>query len=125
MLGASSPTLCTLHRRGAGGEVVARGDAYLRAFTGKVAQAERLAIRAPQDDAEFHLVPGLDQQRIVCSVVGNVEGGALWWFVDGAPVGETVGNAPFAWEPTPGAHVISCATADGITASVRVRVTEP
>ena len=40
-------------------------------------------------------------------------------------MGETVGSAPFAWEPTPGKHVISCATADGVTASVRVRVTEP
>ena len=124
LLGASSPALCTLHRRGAGGEVVTRGDAYLRAFTGKTAQAERLAIRAPQDDAEFHLVPGLDQQWIVCTVAGNVEGGALWWFVDGAPVGETVGNAPFAWEPVPGPHVIACATENGVTASVRVRVTE-
>ena len=122
--GASSPALCTLHRRGAGGEVVTRGDAYLRAFTGKAARAERLAIRAPQDDSEFHLVPGLAQQRIVCTVAGNVEGGALWWFVDGAPVGETVGNAPFAWTPAPGRHVISCATEDGVTASVRVRVTE-
>ena len=124
LLGASSPALCTLHRRGAGGEVVTRGDAYLRAFTGKTAQAERLAIRAPQDDAEFHLVPGLDQQRIVCTVAGNVEGGALWWFVDGAPVGETVGNAPFAWEPVPCPHVDAGATENGVTASVRVRVTE-
>ena len=120
--GASSPALCTLHRRGTGGEVVTRGDAYLRAFTGEAAKAERLAIRAPQDDAEFRLVPGLAQQRIVCTVVGNVPDGTLWWFVDGAPVGETVGSAPFAWEPTPGAHVIACATADGVTASVRVRV---
>ena len=122
--GASSPALCTLHRRGTGGEVVTRGDAYLRAFTGEAAKAERLAIRAPQDDAEFRLVPGLAQQRIVCTVVGNVPDGALWWFVDGAPVGETTGNAPFAWEPVAGAHVIACATADGVTASVRVRVTE-
>ena len=120
--GASSPALCTLHRRGAGGDVVTRGDAFVRAFTGEAAKAERLAIRKPQDDAEFHLVPGLAQQRVVCTVVGNVESGVLWWFVDGAPAGETVGSAPFAWEPTPGAHVISCATVDGVTASVRVRV---
>jgi hypothetical protein len=44
--------------------------------------------------------------------------------VDGAPVGETIGNAPFAWDPVAGAHVIACATADGVTASVRLRVTE-
>jgi len=122
--GRSSPALCTLHRRGAGGEVVTRGDAFLRAFTGEATKAERLAIRKPQDDAEFHLVPGLAQQRIVCTVAGNVEGGALWWFVDGTPAGETVGSAPFAWEPTPGKHVITCATADGVTASVRIRVTK-
>ena len=122
--GHSSPALCTLHRRGAGGEIVTRGDAFLRAFTGESAQVERLAIRAPQDNAEFCLVPGLAQQRIVCTVVGNVPDGTLWWFVNGAPVGETVGSAPFAWKPVPGAHVIACATADGVTASVRVRVTE-
>ena len=122
--GASSPVPCTLHRRGAGGALVTRGDAYLRAFTGEAEKAERLAIRAPQDNAEFRLVPGLAQQRIVCTVVGNVADGRLWWFVDGAPVGETIGNTPFAWEPTTGPHVIACATADGVTASVRVRVTE-
>ena len=124
MKGHSSPALCTLHRRGAGGEVVTRGDAYLRAFTGEAATAERLAIRTPQDNAEYFLVPGLAQQRIVCTVAGNVPDGTLWWFVDGVPAGETVGSAPFAWEPVVGAHVIACATADGVTASVRIRVTK-
>ncbi|MBQ4199001.1 MAG: transglycosylase domain-containing protein [Kiritimatiellae bacterium] len=120
---ASSSALCTRHRRVAGGVVVSRGDAYVRAFTGEAVRAERLSIRSPQDDSEFRMVPGLGMQMIVCKVAGNVVDGALWWFVDGAPTGRTVGSQPFAWEPTPGAHVISCATADGVSATVRVRVT--
>ena len=120
---ASSSALCTRHRRVAGGVVVSRGDAYVRAFTGEAVRAERLSIRSPQDDSEFRMVPGLGMQMIVCKVAGNVADGALWWFVDGAPTGRTVGSQPFAWEPTSGAHVISCATADGVSATVRVRVT--
>jgi hypothetical protein len=37
--------------------------------------------------------------------------------VDGKPLGETVGDAPFAWTPEVGKHVVTCATADGVTAS--------
>ena len=69
------------------------------------------------DGAEFHLVPGIDQQRVVCTVAGNTADGRLWWFVDGQPLGETVGDAPFAWTPEVGKHVVTCATADGVTAS--------
>ena len=76
------------------------------------------------DGAEFHLVPGIDQQRVVCVAAGNPADGRLWWFVDGQPLGETVGDAPFVWVPESGAHVVTCATADGVTASASFTVSQ-
>lgn len=120
--GHSSTTPCTLHVRGADGEVARRGDAFVDAFRGAETKARQLAIQRPEDGAVFRLLPGLANQRVVCRVVGNVEGGLLWWFVDGCNAGETRGAQPFAWAPVPGAHRISCATADGVSASVSLTV---
>lgn len=120
---ASSHALCPIHRRGTDGTVVTQKDAYLAAFSHAAKRTEKLSIRKPEDNAEFRLVKGLGQQRIVCTVVGNVSDGRLWWFVDGGAAGETIGSAPFAWTPTPGLHKISCSSETGVSASVRVRVT--
>ncbi len=115
--GRSSTALCGIHRRGPDGEVVARQDDFISAFAGTAKKAARLAIVKPADGAEFHLVQGIDQQRVVCTVAGNTSDGRLWWFVDGKPRGETVGDAPFVWTPVIGKHVVTCTTADGVTAS--------
>ncbi len=120
--GHSSTTPCTLHVRGIDGEVARRGDAFVDAFRGAETKARKLAIQRPEDGAEFRLLPGLANQRVVCRVVGNVEGGRLWWFVDGCNVGETRGAQPFAWMPVPGAHRITCSSADGVSASVALTV---
>ena len=122
--GHSATALCAVHCRDANGRVVVRNDGYLAAFAGILGKTEKLSISKPENDATFCLVPGLAQQRVVCQVVGNVEEGPLWWFVDGVPSGETKGLAPFAWDPSPGTHVISCATPEGISSSVRVHVKE-
>ncbi len=66
------------------------------------------------------LVPGGPSQKIVCKVVGNPDGSRLWWFVDGATVGESTGTEPFAVEMAPGEHEIACSTAEGVSASVTV-----
>lgn len=121
--GRSSTALCPLHIRGLDGEAGRRDDAFVAAFRGQETAARRLAIRKPEDGAVFRLVKGLQNQKIVCRVVGNVEQGRLWWFVDGKNVGETRGTQPFAWLPEPGAHRIACASAEGISASVNIRVT--
>lgn len=81
-----------------------------------------LAILRPEDGATFRLVAGSLRQGIVCRVAGNPEGRRLWWFVDGSPAGESVGTAHFAIDLREGEHVISCSTADGVSASASVRV---
>lgn len=122
-LASKSPTtLCEMHRRGADGEVTTLVDDYVAAHLGKTDRPRSLAISKPYNNSEFRLLDGFDSQRIVCAVVGNVRDGRLWWFVDGKPLGETVGEQPFVWTPTPGRHRISCSTADGVSAAVDVRV---
>ena len=120
--GRSACAPCPVHVRGADGAATRRGDAFVAAYRGETQTARRLAIRRPEDGAVFRLLPGVANQKVVCHVAGNVEGGRLWWFVDGRPKGETLGSAAFAWEPEPGGHRISCATSDGVSASVRVKV---
>lgn len=120
--GRSSTALCPLHVRGLDGGAGRRDDAFVAAFRGEAAAARRLAIQKPEDGAVFRLVEGLPNQKVVCRVVGNVEGGRLWWFVDGRNVGTTRGAQPFAWEPEPGAHRLSCATAEGVSASAEISV---
>jgi penicillin-binding protein 1C len=120
--GHSSSALCEVHGRDADGRLVVRNDAYLAAFSGIVGRTEKLSISKPENDATFCLVPGLPQQKVVCQVVGNVADGRLWWFVDGVPSGETVGLAPFAWTPSPGTHLVSCTTVDGVSSCVRIHV---
>ena len=98
----------------------------LRAAPGRLvgaAKAGGLAILRPEDGATFRLVPAAARQGIVCKVSGNPNGSRLWWFVDGAPVGESEGAAPHAVDVQAGEHVITCSTADGRSASVRVKVT--
>lgn len=122
LAGRSSASLCSMHRLGLDGEVETREDAFVSAFVGNAQKARRLAIQKPEEGAEFRIVKGLDNQKIVCRVVGNVEKGRLWWFVDGRCLGETLGVQPFAWSPEIGDHCITCAADDGIAASVNVHV---
>ena len=120
--GRSSSALCPVHRRDFDGNVVERNDAFLAAFSGLLASAEKLAIAKPENEAKFALVPGSLRQRIVCQAVGNPEGARLWWFVDGALAGESEGAAQFAVDMVVGRHEISCSTAEGVSASVLVSV---
>jgi len=64
----------------------------------------------------------MPQQGIVCQAAGNPDGAPLWWFVDGAPAGESEGSRPFKVDMSAGEHVISCATEDGVSASVNITV---
>ncbi len=83
---------------------------------------ERLAILRPEDGATFLLVSGAMRQGVVCRVAGNPDGQRLWWFVDGCPAGESMGNAPFTVELEVGRHVLACATAVGESATVGVTI---
>jgi penicillin-binding protein 1C len=120
--GRSATALCPVHCRDFNGNVVERRDAFLKAFSGRMAQAEKLAIAKPENEAVFTLVSNAVKQKIVCQAVGNPDGARLWWFVDGACVGESVGSAPFAADMVVGVHELSCSTAEGVSASVLVTV---
>lgn len=122
--GRSSSALCPIHQRGLDGELVTKSDALIAAFRGLEHKARQLAIRKPENGAVFRLLRDVPGQKIVFRVVGNVEGGRLWWFVDGRNAGETRGPQPFVWNPDLGPHRISCSSEDGITASVAITVTE-
>ena len=87
-----------------------------------LAVGERLVILRPEDGATFRLVSGGMRQGVVCRVAGNPDGRRLWWFVDGCPAGETVGNAPFAAELGIGRHSLVCTTVTGESAEVGVTV---
>lgn len=84
----------------------------------------KLEIAKPCNGAEFVLVPGVPQQRIVCRVVGNEEGRTLWWFVDGSPVGETTGAQPKTLALGVGAHTVVCSTREGESAEVSFTLVE-
>ena len=121
--GRSSTSLCPIHQRGLDGEVVTKSDALIAAFQGTVRKARKLAIQKPENGAVFRLVQGVANQKVVCRVVGNTEGGRLWWFVDDRNAGETRGTQPFVWTPEQGPHRITCSSEDGVTDSVDVTVT--
>ena len=118
--GRTSPALCPVHVRDANGNLVVRDDPALAAFSG--GRADRLTIASPEQGATLTFVPGPVRQQIVCKVHGNSADGRLWWFLDGAPQGETRGAEPFLCPPEPGEHEVVCADESGLSASVRFRV---
>ena len=91
---------------------------------GAFAAEERreLTLVKPEDGAEFVLVPGSLDQRVVCQAGDVAPDERLWWFADGAPAGETVGRAPFTLEMKPGRHVVTCATESGESATASFTV---
>ncbi len=84
----------------------------------------KLTIAKPEDGATFLRVEGLAQQAIVAKVINNAEEERLWWFLDGKPIGESTGTNPFVVPFTPGAHTLTCATQDGLTATTRYTITD-
>ena len=107
--GRSSPQLCDEHRRGPDGQPVA-------------AKKKELSLLKPEDGGIFKIVPGSLDQRIVCQVGEVAPGTRLWWFVDGALAGESIGRTPFPVAMTPGEHVVTCTTAEGAAASATVKI---
>ena len=49
-------------------------------------------------------------------------GGETVKALDGVPQGETAGAAPFVCDPAPGEHEVLCASAEGLSASVRFKI---
>ena len=107
--GRSSTTLCGIHRRGFNGNPV-------------TSTVKALEITRPTDGAVLELVKGMAQQGVACQAAAVAADQKLWWFVDGAPAGETLGPRSLAVELGPGDHVISCASDDGRSASVSISI---
>lgn len=98
------------------GRIAARGEA-------KKGERELVLVK-PEDGAVFRKVSVAMDQRIVCQVGEVSQDERLWWFVDGALAGESVGRTPFVVPMESGRHVIVCSSADGLAASATVDVTE-
>ena len=114
----------SLYPRGEGPWFVGTDEAErLRARApARLGGAERLAVASPGNGTVFALVKDVPQQRVVCRAVGELAAGRLWWFLDGAPVGETDGGAPFVLDLPPGGHTIAVSSADGTSAESSVSV---
>jgi len=122
LAGRSTSVMCPCHFRDADGRLVTKDDPDLAALSGTIGRAEKLRISKPENDAVFCLVPGLDQQRIICQVVGNPAKSTLWWFDNGTLKGTSKGLDPFVLGMSCGRHVLTCATAEGVSSSVVVSV---
>ena len=83
---------------------------------------KRLEIIKPEDGAQFILVEGMPQQKIVCAAEGAGRDERVWWFLDGMPAGSSTGSEPFALEPAEGEHSILCAAQDGRSAAIKISV---
>jgi penicillin-binding protein 1C len=118
----SSARLCDVHRRDFEGKVVERLDPLLEAFYNRVEAALKLEILQPADGAEFEFVEGMGQQRIVVKVAGNPPTSTLWWFLNGKPVGQTIGRDSLVLEMKPGKYSLFCVTAEGVSAEVKYQV---
>ncbi len=120
--GRSSQALCSIHTYGEGGKVVTRENPLLSVWRGMTDDVKSISISSPENNSVYYVVPGVKSQRIVCKVAGNSGDGKLWWFVDNRLTGITKGNKHFVWKPAVGEHIISCTTAKGVSASVRITI---
>ena len=92
-------------------------------FRERGAKAERLVFVTPDDGQQFVLVNGLSQERLAARIRGRREGEELWWFVDGVPRGKSAADE-ITIDMTAGKHTITCAAADGESATVSFSVSD-
>ena len=83
---------------------------------------DTLVISTPEDGAVFCLTEEKDLQTIVCKAVGIPPDARLWWFADGALVGESSGSGPLSLNLSRGEHDVACSTDDGATSTVHIRI---
>ena len=95
------------------------------------ASASRIVIVSPSAGEEFVLSPDLElaQQKILFRAMlrggdkqSDAQDGALWWFVDGTPLGQHPAEEAVAWTPSTGPHEARAIDVAGHSACVRFRV---
>ncbi|MBQ9429971.1 MAG: penicillin-binding protein 1C [Kiritimatiellae bacterium] len=134
--GCTNRRMCTLHERAADGRTVLKWPEDLAAFfrsqeaaatSGATAAAAvrepRFRITAPSNGTVVKLLDGINQQ-VTVKLGGVAPDVRVWWFCDNVPVAEGVAGDGFSWPPEAGRHTISCSTADGRDASVKITVEE-
>ena len=77
--------------------------------------ASRPVILVPEPDAVLRAGPVMADSRIAFRARSASR---LWWFLDGALLGETAVGEPLLWDPVPGQHRLRCCSADGGSAEV-------
>jgi penicillin-binding protein 1C len=108
----SSPRPCSVHRRGADGQMIALDDSESTAFK----------IISPEDGTKFQFVDGALPERIVFRVVNVRDDERLWWFVDGVECCKTEGVKPFIYDMVQGRHTVVAVNAAGDTSKVDFEV---
>jgi len=112
----SSLAPCNVHRMGWDGV-----PAAIRELD-EAGAAGRPVVAKPADGAVVKLAPGEMEAVAVFAAAGVAEGERVWWFVDGACIGESVGAKAFAARLAPGGHSVECATAAAVSPPAAVDV---
>lgn len=91
----------------------------------------RLAMLSPIDGTQVIYNSDLpaDRQQVLLraapasrSVLAIDDQVPLWWFIDGRPIGTTIGDERLFWPPAPGRHEIRVVDAEGRFAVARISV---
>lgn len=122
--GRAEGRVCQVHRTGFNGKLETRFDPAVEAFFGRAGAASALAIAFPADGATFRLDPAAPKREIACAAAGVPANAKVWWFLDGLPAGSTEGRATLALPVSPGRHLLSCTTAEGVSAEASFSVVQ-
>lgn len=124
--GKSSPTVCEVHRTELDGNVIEKWPDDVAAFLGQRTVngvREAPVIAEPADQSVYRIIPGIPSQAIAAHAGKVTETEALWWFLDAVAIGTTLGsNRLIIQPPAKGVHRLTCATAEGRSASVAFTV---
>ncbi len=125
--GRSSPSVCTVHRIGPDGTVIEAWPPSVGAFlaikNSRRTEESSPVIVSPADQSTYRIIPGIFSQAITAHADRVADDETLWWFLDAALIGTTTGKGTLVIEPPfKGHHRLTCATANGRSASVSFAV---
>lgn len=98
---------------------------YIPGISAPIKQPEEsvapLRITTPVDGATYQLLPG-DHLEQTLAIEPEGHEGVLHWFINGAFVGKTAGEAPLHWPLQQGEHTFVCVADSGVSAKTRITV---
>lgn len=110
LVGVTVARVCPLHVRSSEGRVAER------------VPVERLRLLRPEEGGRYCRESPFAPLEVLCQAAGVARRERLWWFVDGQSAAESAGSEPTSLKVREGRHAITCATADGRTATVSITV---